>query len=295
MSGAGGRMSSQADGLRRFVVERGLSDGWTPSDARVVLVAAGKGGIGTSTVAALLALAFAEQGRRALLIDGDDQAGTQHHWFGVEPRIGIGALRGSGIEPREAVIQASEMLDLLPGGGGADTAGLPLLSTSERRLIWRRVAGLYADYDFVVIDGGCRLETVMAASNAGVRRLAAVSAADPVALAATYALLKAVDARIPGLPVDFVANGQDEGRARALYDHVQMASQRWLRRGLNYGGTIPEDVPLRERLSAGGTFAGMAPHSPAASAAVTLGGRLIAELDDVARRSIAPTAYAWRR
>jgi flagellar biosynthesis protein FlhG len=287
-------MSSQADGLRRFVVERGLGDGWTPSDARVVLVAAGKGGIGTSTVAALLALAFAEQGRRTLLIDGDDQAGTLHHWFGVEPRIGIGALRGTGLDPREAVIHASEMLHLLPGGGLNDGA-VPMLSTSERRLVWRRVAGVYADHDFVVIDGGCRLDTIMAASTAGVRRLAAVSAADPVALAATYALLKAVDSRIPGLPVDFVANGQDEARARALYDHVQMATQRWLHRGLNYGGTIPEDVPMRDGLAAGGTFASIAPDSPAASAAATLGGRLIAELDDVARRSIAPTAYAWRR
>jgi flagellar biosynthesis protein FlhG len=287
-------MSSQSDGLRRFVVERGLGDGWTPSDARVVLVAAGKGGIGTSTVAALLAVAFAEQGRRTLLIDGDDQAGTLHHWFGIEPRIGIGALRTNGLDPRESIVQASEMLNLLPGGGLSDGA-VPLLSTSDRRLVWRRVAGLYADHDFVVIDGGCRLDTIMAASTAGVRRLAAVSAADPVALAATYALLKAVDSRIPGLPVDFVANNQDEGRARALFDHVQMASQRWLRRGLNYGGTIPEDVELRERLAAGGTFASAAPNSPAASAAATLGGRLIAELDDVARRSIAPTAYAWRR
>jgi len=287
-------MSSQADGLRRFVVERGLGDGWTPSDARVVLVAAGKGGIGTSTVAALLALSFAEQGRRTLLIDGDDQAGTQHHWFGVESHIGIGALRANGVEAREAVVQASAMLSLLPGGGMVDGT-LPLLTTTERRMIWRRVAALYSDHDFVVIDAGCRLDTIMAASNAGVRRMAAVSAADPVALAATYALLKAVDARIPGLPVDFVASGPDEGRARALYDHVQMASQRWLRRGLNYGGTIPEDAELRERLAAGGTFASSAPHSPAANAAGSLGGRLIAELDDVARRSIAPTAYAWRR
>ena len=289
-------MSTQAEGLRRFVSERGIgtSDGWTPSDARVVLLGAGKGGIGTSTVAALLALAFAEQGRRTLLIDGDDQAGTLHHWFGVEPRIGIGALRVPGVDPREALVQASEMLHLLPGGSTADSPA-PVLTTSDRRVIWRRAAALYADHDFVIIDGGCRLDTLMAASAAGVRRMTAVSAADPVALAATYALLKAIDARIPGLPVDFVANGQDEMRARALYDHVQMASQRWLRRGLNYGGTIPEDIQLRDRLSAGGTFAATAPNTPAATAALTLGGRLIAELDDVARRSIAPTAYAWRR
>lgn len=287
-------MSHQAEGLRRFVVERGLTDGWSPSDARVVLVAGGKGGIGTSTVAALTALAFAEQGRRTLLIDGDEQSGTLHHWFGAEARLGIGALRANGMDAREAIVRVYEMLDLLPGGGLSDTA-LPLLTTSERRLIWRRVSAVYSDYDFIVIDGGCRLDTIMAASTAGVRRLAAVSAADPVALAATYALLKAVDGRIGGLPVDFVANGQDEQRARALYDHVQMASQRWLRRGLNYGGTIPEDVELRNRLSSGGTFASLAPNSPAASAAVTLGGRFIAELDDVARRSIAPTAYAWRR
>ena len=287
-------MSTQTDGLRRFVAERGIGESWTPSDARVVLVGAGKGGIGTSMVAALLALSFAEQGRRTLLIDGDDQAGTQHHWFGVEPRIGIGALRTTGVDPREAVVQASEMLHLLPGGGIADGA-VPMLTTSDRRVIWRRVAGLYADHDFVIIDGGSRLDTLIAASTAGIRRLAVVSAADPVALAATYALLKAIDARIPGLPVDFVANGQDEMRARALYDHVQMAAQRWLRRGLNYGGTIPEDIQLRDRLSAGGTFAATAPNTPAATAALTLGGRLIAELDDVARRSIAPTAYAWRR
>jgi flagellar biosynthesis protein FlhG len=286
-------VSTQTEGLRRYVAERGLGDGFTPSDARVVLVGAGKGGVGTSTVAALLALAFAEHGRRTLLVDGNELTGTQHHWFGFEPRFGVGSLRMPGIDPREALVQVSEMLHLLPGGGGGEVP--TVLTPGDRRGIWRKVASLYADHDFVVIDGGSRLDTLMAATTAGVRRLAAVSAADPVSLAATYALLKAVDNRVPGLPVDFVACGPDEIRARALYDHVQLATQRWLRRTLNYGGTIPEDGMLRERLAGGGTFAASAPHSPAVTAAVSLGGRLMAELADVARRSIAPTAFAWRR
>lgn len=253
---------------------------------RVVLVAAGKGGVGTSTTAALLALSFAEQGRRTLLIDSDDAHGTQHRWFGVCPEVGIGVLLHSSRAPEAAIIEATALLHLIPGGG--TPVGLAAPSAASHRALWHRLATLYASYDMIVVDGGSRLDTIFAVCHTGVRRVVAVSDADPVSLASTFGLLKAVDALSPGLPVDFVANGQEERRARLLFDRLHLLTDRSLHRDVGYGGTIPEDIPLRNWLAEGGTFAGLAPHTPAVSAAVSCGGRLLSQLEDLPYRHAAP-------
>ena len=283
-------MNSQAESLRAFVGLR-TAEPWRASDDRVIVVAGARGGSGASLIAAGVALASAGEGRRTLLVDGNEEVGALHHLLGVTPRLGLGALRGGTRDPQAAVSPVIGPLDLLAGGPGTDGGDLgsaPPFAPSERRAVYRRVAQLYHAYDLVVIDAGASLDGVIAAGLPGLRRCVAVTGADPAAVASAYAMLKAIDSAWPGAPVDVVVNRHDDLRARVVFDQVQHAAGRFLSRTVNFGGAVPLDEVLQAALIAGQPLAEAAAGTLAAAAIDVLASRLLTELDQPARRSMAP-------
>jgi len=237
-----------------------------PSAPTVLVVASGKGGVGVSLVSALLGLAVAGEGWRVLLVDGTESYGALHLMLGVTPRHPLAALRGGQAQVEELLTPVADTLALFPGGGAEPPDAAPL-SATERQLMFRRIADVYDRFDLVVIDAGSRLEAVLTACGAGVTHLCMVASEDRIALAATHALLKAVDARLPGLPVDVVANRATEHDALHVHASLAEAAERFLGRSLRLAGAIPDDACLQGGLAAGMTVQDAAAGSPAAIAA----------------------------
>ena len=88
----------------------------TGHETTTMLVTSGKGGVGTSMIAALTALTAAESGKRVLLVDACESGGTLHHLFGVRPTHSLWMLSHPRIMPRDALVTVDETLMLLPGG-----------------------------------------------------------------------------------------------------------------------------------------------------------------------------------
>ncbi|MBI2797108.1 MAG: hypothetical protein HYX65_10430 [Gemmatimonadetes bacterium] len=283
-------MNSQAESLRAFVGLR-TAEPWRASDDRVILVAGARGGSGASLIAAGIALAAAGEGRRTLLVDGNEEVGALHHLLGVTPQVGLGALRGGTRDPHAAVGAVAGPLDLLAGGPGkegAERGSAPPFAPGERRAVFRRVAQLYRNYDVVVLDAGASLDGVIAAGMPGLRRCLAVTGAEPAAVASAYAMLKAIDATWPGAPVDLVVNRHDDVHARTVFDQVQHAAGRFLARAVSFGGAVPHDDGLQAALIAGQPLVEAATGTTAAVAIDAIASRLMQELDHHARRSMAP-------
>src|SRR3954471_21029450 len=81
-----------------------------------LLVASGKGGVGTSSVAALAALTAAERGERVLLVDASESSGSLHHLFGVRPARTLWMLADARVKPDSVLIDAGDNLTLIAGG-----------------------------------------------------------------------------------------------------------------------------------------------------------------------------------
>lgn len=258
---------SQADAVRAARTGAGSEGVGVPT----LLVASGRGGSGTTLVAALLAVSAAGEGKRVLLIDADDFVGPLAMTLGVTPRASWADLRGGRVTAQDVATPVSATLTLVAGGAprvGADHAATPM-TAAERRACMRRVSALADQMDLVVFDCGARLDTVLGAVTPHAdERLVAVSAgSDPVGLAATYALCKAVVQRHSALPVDVLVNRHEGSEATRCYDAIDAGARQFLGLTLRLAGAIPADSTLDAALRAGMPFPDAAAGSPAAIAA----------------------------
>jgi flagellar biosynthesis protein FlhG len=249
----------------------GAAPSGAPRGTAVVAVGSGKGGVGTSTIAALLAATMAEQGRSVLLVDAGQRLGGLHHLLGVEPAGSLGQLRG-GREPHDLLVPVAERLSLFPAS--LDEAEL---RPTERRLLMRRVASLFDHFELVVIDAGSSAESLVAACADGATRLLAVTAGDRISLVATYALVKLLHERAPGVRVDVVANRVADDGADRLHEYLNGASVRFLSRTVPFAGSIPDDPDFGSALAAGMGTAEASLGSTAALAVRAIGERFLNE------------------
>lgn len=277
---------TQADALRRRSASAIASRAGSHAlDGRSIgpmtlLCASGRGGAGTTLVSALLAVAAAGDGRRVLLIDADDLVGPHSMLLGVASDHSWQDLRGGKLQPADIAVHISTTLTLVPGGSakGASSAGHALSST-ERKACLRRLSVLADGMDLVVIDCGSRLDSVLAAvtPHSGERLMALSGGNDPVGLASTYALCKAVLARHSALPVDIIVNRQEGAEASRCFDMIDAGMRQFLQHRLQYAGSIPSDPTLEAALHKGMPFPDAAVGSPSAIAAHDVVTQLLAD------------------
>lgn len=237
-------MTSQLDSLRDYVANRPAA--LLPERPEgVLLVGSGKGGVGTSTITALIAVMAAADGQNVLVVDGDASHGSLPLLFGVEAEVETVQV---GARPSDLLIQLGHGLALLPIGGSDGAAGP---GTAERRALIRRASEIFADYDLVVIDAGSRIEQVMMFASVTGTRLLAVTMAERIAAAATYALAKAVDTTFGNVEIDLVLSRCPLPAATEAYREIDGASRHFLRRSLGFAGAVPNDERLDAALQAG--------------------------------------------
>lgn len=263
---------TQADGVGRTTLAMGYGTTGGFGNTRspvTLLVASGRGGSGTSLVSALLAVAAAGDGRHVLLVDADDFVGPLAVTLGVRPRASWQDLRGGRVSPADVATPINTTLTLVTGGAARLSDDGLALSSAERRACMRRLSTLSERMDLVVVDCGARIDTVFAAITPHAdERLVVVSAgSDPVGLAASYALCKAVHTRHGALPMDVLVNRHEGSEAARCFDAIDAGARQFMGISLRLSGAIPHDPTLDTALRAGMPFHDAAAGSPAAIAA----------------------------
>lgn len=248
-------MSDQAAGLRALA-EPPVSREPSPEGVAACVIGSGKGGVGKSVLAALLACALARRGQRTLLVDGAQNQGNQHVLFGVRPVAPLETLLLGERRARDLVVPVAAGLDLLPADSGAEL--LYGLGAVDRARLHQRASVLWDDYDQVVVDGGPGLESVVRGAAIRADRLVVVTTPDPTSLSDAYALLKIVHLQVPSIQIGVMVNrvaADEEGQK--VFDRLQLAATRFLGRDLVDLGSVPESETLRSAVRQPGTVLGI--------------------------------------
>jgi protein-tyrosine kinase len=124
---------------------------WFDDRRRVLAIASPERFEGRSYLSANLAVSFAQQGARTLLIDADLRCSTQHRLLGVPNRCGLSTLLGDPqVKPTEAIFGFTDLpnLALLPAGPLPPNPLELLGQTAFSQLL----SQLALRYDVVLID-----------------------------------------------------------------------------------------------------------------------------------------------
>ena len=115
---------------------------------KVILMTSSVPGEGKSTVAANLAAAMAQLGRKVLLIDGDLRKASQHELWQVSNKAGVKDVVAHKTSLAQVVSQPMQKLDLLTAGTIAPNP-LALIDSQEMNEL---VARARKEYELVIID-----------------------------------------------------------------------------------------------------------------------------------------------
>jgi flagellar biosynthesis protein FlhG len=120
---------------------------------RIIPIASGKGGVGKSLVAANLAIAFAQAGRRVILADLDLGASNLHLIIGHQaPKAGIGTFLNDTRSDFSRLIAETDVPGLRFIPGDTEIPGTATLKIFQRQALVRRLLAL--DTDILVLDLG---------------------------------------------------------------------------------------------------------------------------------------------
>jgi capsular exopolysaccharide synthesis family protein len=130
-------------------VRLNVSHAYGAAGPMVFTITSAGSGDGKSFIAANLGLAFADTGKRTLLIDGDSRRGALHRVIGASRKPGLMDVLSNGLD-HTAAIQNTNYPGLHFLAGGTRLPGAPELLGSDTMV--RLLAQLRAEYDVLIVD-----------------------------------------------------------------------------------------------------------------------------------------------
>lgn len=231
-------MHDQADELRQLVRE---SAGWgsagTPA-APLIVSSGGKGGVGTTTVAANLAVALARWGRRAVLVDADlDHGGNS--------QLSERAAGGSVIDVLAGRRDVHEVLQRGPSGiqvlsgAWASTERTDFPQAAQDRFV-ADLEQLAPYAEVVVVDAGSSRGTFARRLWNAASAIVAVTTTDDASIMQCYAAVKALAGGNASAPIHTLVNlASDANSAADVHARIAEACRRFLGIRTVAAGSVP--------------------------------------------------------
>ncbi|HEY4243346.1 MAG TPA: P-loop NTPase [Kofleriaceae bacterium] len=257
-------MGDQATTLR---VIQGAKSGEPPVvpsiPRRAIAVSGGKGGVGKSTIAANLAIAFAQLGSRALLVDTDLGMADLNLLLGVAPEKSILDVLGGA--PITDALVAAHGISLLPALNGSYL--LSTIGPAAQARVLELVTSLRASFDTLVIDIAAGIGQAQTTFAGAATDTIVVVNPEPLSMADAYACLKTLAVQ-QGVRHAFVLPNRVMSRVQAdeVVARLRALVSRFLDLELTALPFVPSDLSVAEAAQCGTPLLVHAPGSPAARA-----------------------------
>lgn len=234
----------QAENLRTIIKRQNQKQ---VSNARVIAVTSGKGGVGKSSVSINLALQFRRLGKKVIILDADFGLANIEVMFGVIPKYNLSDLIFRGKEIKEIIIEGPEGVGFISGGSGI--AKLVNLDREQIRRLVNKMAELEDLADIIIIDTGAGISPSVMEFLMACPETIIVTTPEPTSITDSYALLKALSMyegfNKEETRVRVIANrvsSIDEGKN--LFEKLSVVVSQFLKIDLEFLGIIPQDSSI---------------------------------------------------
>jgi len=213
--------------------------------ATIIAITSGKGGVGKTNVVINLAVALARLGHRIGILDADFGLGNIDVMLGLTPTVHLGHFLTGERTFEDIVVEGPLGVRIIPAGTGI--RALTSLTGEQ----WKRLAGILKQasdgLDFLLIDTAAGISDNVIELLLMAERVVLVTSFEPTAVVDAYAVVKILTGAKPSTEIGIVVNAvRDGNEANLVFRQLDIASSRFLNRGLRFYGFVVHDSAVRD-------------------------------------------------
>ncbi|MBQ9199470.1 MAG: MinD/ParA family protein [Lachnospiraceae bacterium] len=229
----------QASKLREMVQ---ASD--KPSNARVIAVTSGKGGVGKTSISVNLAIELSERGKKVVIFDADFGLANVEVMLGIRPKYNLLDLIHNNKTMEEIITTGPKGIGFISGGSGVSE--LAALDNDSIKLLISELVRLDKMYDVVIIDTGAGITDAVMEFVMVSPEVLLVVTPEPTSITDAYSLLKVLRRNEKFNPIyktiRVIANRvENETEGDEIFAKINAVSSKFLNTKLEYLGPISQD------------------------------------------------------
>jgi flagellar biosynthesis protein FlhG len=237
-------MADQAEQLREIMRNRG--NGAPSGNTRIITVSSGKGGVGKTNLSINLALAYAQLGKKVIVLDADLGLANVNVVLGIIPKYNLYHLIRRQKEMRDIILDTNYGIQIVAGASGFSK--IANLTDDERERFIEELSELSAA-DVIIIDTSAGVSNNVLAFIAAADDALIVTTPEPTAITDAYGIIKIIATEIDylNLGMKLIVNrvkSVTEGK-RVAERVINIAGQ-FLNLKIDYLGYVYDDPAVQQ-------------------------------------------------
>lgn len=259
-------MTDQAEKLRELMKSRGNPNNGQGgrSRTRIITVSSGKGGVGKTNIAINLALAYAELGKRVVVMDADLGLANVNVVLGIIPKYNLYHLIRRQKSMKDIIQDTRYGIQIVAGASGFSK--IANLSEEERGKFIAELQEL-SSADVLIVDTGAGVSNNVLSFIAAADDVVIVTTPEPTAITDAYGIIKIIATEIDNLSLGLklvVNRVKSVAEGRKVAERVINIAGQFLNLKVDYLGFVFDDEIVHQSVVKQKPFLAMDPKSKAA-------------------------------
>ena len=231
--------------LRKAAVSSNESLKKDQAVTRVLSFTSGKGGVGKTHSVTNVGIALANLGLSVLLLDGDLGLANVDVLLGLQQRGTLHDVLKGNLTLDDILLTGPGGITIIPAASGVEE--IQALRSEEKLLLLEEIERVAHRFDYLLIDTPAGIGSDVMYFNSAAAEVVCVITGEPTSLTDTYALIKVLSATYGEKRFSVVVNNvPSEQEARAAFNKLSRAVERFLQVDVRYLSWIPTDPMVRE-------------------------------------------------
>jgi flagellar biosynthesis protein FlhG len=266
-------MTDQAEQLREIMRSRNES-GTGNSKTRVIAVSSGKGGVGKTNMSINIAIAYAQLGKKVLVMDADLGLANVNVAMGIIPKYNLYHLIRQKKKMKDIIINTDYGIQIVAGASGFSK--IANLSEEEREHFIEEIGKMDA-VDIIVIDTSAGVSSNVLDFIAAADDAIIVTTPEPTAITDAYGIIKIIATEIDNmnLGIKLIVNRvKSVTEGKKVSERVINIASQFLNLKVDYLGYVYDDPQVSQAILKQKPFIIVDPDSKASICIKHIVGRL---------------------
>jgi flagellar biosynthesis protein FlhG len=238
-------MPDQAETLREMMRVKTSVSSPSARNTRIITVASGKGGVGKTNFSTNLAIAYAQMGKRVVLMDADLGLANVNVILGIIPKYNLYHLIRKQKSMQDIILDTNYGIQIVAGASGF--ARIANLSEEERKQFVEEISKL-SIADVIIIDTSAGVSNNVISFIAAADDAIIVTTPEPTAMTDAYGIIKIIATEIENLNLGLklvVNRVKSVVEGKKVAERVITIAGQFLNVKVNYLGYIYEDSAVQ--------------------------------------------------